>query len=99
MLKEKVALVTGASSGIRRSTARLFALNGAQVVAVARNEVELNKLRDEVRDAPGSIRIHLADLTELSQVDRLVSETVQHLEKIDILVNAAGIIKNGNIES
>jgi len=98
MMKGKVAIVTGASSGIGRSTARLFAMNGASVVAVGRNEHELGKLRDEIRDGEGSIRIHLADVTEFSQVDRLISETVQHLEKIDVLVNAAGIIKNGNIE-
>jgi len=98
MMKGKVAIVTGASSGIGRSTARLFAMNGASVVAVGRNEHELGKLRDEIRDGEGSIRIHLADVTELCQVDRLISETVQHLEKIDVLVNAAGIIKNGNIE-
>jgi NAD(P)-dependent dehydrogenase (short-subunit alcohol dehydrogenase family) len=97
MLKGKVALVTGATSGIGRATARLFAMNGASVVAVGRNETELGHLRDDARDGKGTIRAHLADLTELSQVDRLVSETVQHLGGIDVLVNAAGIIKNGSI--
>jgi NAD(P)-dependent dehydrogenase (short-subunit alcohol dehydrogenase family) len=98
MLKDKVAIVTGASSGIGRATARLFAINGANVVAVGRNEADLGKLRDDVREGDGSVRIQLADVTEFSQVDRLISETVQHLGKIDVLVNAAGIIKNGNIE-
>lgn len=98
MVKGKVAVVTGASSGIGRATARLFAMNGASVVAVGRNEAELGKLRDEIRNGDGSIRIQLADMTENSQIDRLVSETVEHLGRIDILVNAAGIIKNGNIE-
>lgn len=97
MLTDKVAIVTGASSGIGRATANLFASNGAKVVAVGRNETELNQLRDGDRDG-GSIKVHLADVTELSQVDRLVSETVSGLGKIDILVNAAGIIKNGNVE-
>lgn len=98
MVKGKVAVVTGASSGIGRATARLFAMNGASVVAVGRNEAELGKLRDEIRNGDGSIRIQLADMTENSQIDRLISETVEHLGRIDILVNAAGIIKNGNIE-
>jgi NAD(P)-dependent dehydrogenase (short-subunit alcohol dehydrogenase family) len=98
MLRDKVAIVTGASSGIGRATARLFAINGASVVAVGRNEAELGKLRDEAREGDGSVRIQLADMTELSQVDRSVTETVEHFGKIDILVNAAGIIKNGNIE-
>lgn len=98
MMKEKVAVVTGASSGIGRATARLFAMNGASVVAVGRNEAELGRLRDEVRDGEGTIRIHLADLTEFSQVDRLISDTVQNFGRLDALINAAGIIKNGNIE-
>lgn len=98
-MEGKVALITGASSGIGRATAKLFAEQGASVVAVGRNEAELANLRDEVRDASGSIRIHLADVTETSQVDRLVSETVQHLVKIDVLVNAAGILKSGSLES
>jgi NAD(P)-dependent dehydrogenase (short-subunit alcohol dehydrogenase family) len=97
-MQDKVAVITGASSGIGRAAALLFSQNGAKVVAVGRNEAELGKLREEARDASGSIRIHLADITECSQVDRLVSETVQHLGQIDVLINAAGIIKNGSIE-
>lgn len=98
-MTNRVAVITGASSGIGRACALLFAQNGYDVVAVGRNESELNALRDETREFAGSIRIHLADISENSQVDRLLSETVQHLERIDVLVNAAGIIKTGSIES
>jgi NAD(P)-dependent dehydrogenase (short-subunit alcohol dehydrogenase family) len=98
MLNEMVAIVTGATSGIGRATARLFARSGARVVAVGRNESELGNLSDETSEVPGEIKGHIADVTEFSQVDRVVSETVDHFGKIDILVNAAGIIKNGNIE-
>ncbi len=97
-MKDKIAVVTGASSGIGRSTAALFAKNGSDVVAFGRNEAELSALRDESRNGSGSIRIHLGDITEISQVDRLVSETIAHFGRIDVLVNAAGIIKSGNIE-
>lgn len=96
-MSEKVALITGASSGIGRSTARLFMNDGWSVVAVGRNQHELSELRDEVRGTSGKLHTHLADITETSQVDRLVSETLEHLGRIDVLVNAAGIIKNGNI--
>ena len=96
-MSEKVALITGASSGIGRSTAKLFVNDGWSVVGVGRNQHELTDLRTEVRDAAGKLRSHLADLTETSQIDRLVSETLEHLGRIDVLVNAAGIIKNGNI--
>jgi NAD(P)-dependent dehydrogenase (short-subunit alcohol dehydrogenase family) len=97
MLTGKVAIVTGATSGIGRATARLFAKNGAKVVAIGRNETDLGHLRDEFRDDAGEIRPHLADVTEFSQVDRFVSETIDNYGRLDILVNAAGIIKNGNI--
>ncbi|HTK37737.1 MAG TPA: glucose 1-dehydrogenase [Pyrinomonadaceae bacterium] len=96
-MSEKVALITGASSGIGRSTAKLFVNDGWSVVGVGRNQHELSDLRDEVRDAPGNLRSHLADLTETSQIDRLISDTLEHLGRIDVVVNAAGIIKNGNI--
>ena len=96
---QKVALITGASSGIGRASALLFAQNGYTVVAVGRNEAELSALRDDAREAAGLVRPHMADVTEHSQVDRLVSEPIQHAGHIDVLVNAAGIIKNGTIEN
>lgn len=98
-MTNKVAIVTGASSGIGRATAVLLAKNGADVVALGRNESELNGVRDAVGDGAGSVKIHLGDITETSQVERLVSETADHFGRIDILVNAAGIIKSGNIEN
>ena len=49
-MKGKIALITGASSGIGRATALIFARNGATVVAVGRSEGELNALRDEAGD-------------------------------------------------
>lgn len=97
-MKDKVALITGASSGIGRATALAFAQNGSSVVAVGRSDSELGSLRDETRDFEGSIKTHLADVLEITQVDRLVSETVEHFGQIDVLVNSAGIIKNGSIE-
>lgn len=97
-MKEKVAVITGASSGIGRAASLLFAQNGANVVAVGRIQSELGSLRDEARQKDGSIKAHLADITETSQVDRLVTETIEHFGRIDILVNSAGIIKTGSIE-
>ena len=98
-MEGKIALITGASSGIGRATALIFAQNGAHVVAVGRNEIELYALRDEAAGLKGTIRPHLADVTELTQVDRLVTETVDNLGQLDVLVNAAGIIKSGSLET
>src|SRR3982751_5579059 len=97
-MEGKVAIVTGASSGIGRATAIGFVRRGATVVGVGRNEAELATLRDEAREHSGALRIHLADVTEFTQVDRLVTETAEHFGRIDVLVNAAGTIKGGNIE-
>ena len=95
----KVAIVTGASSGIGRAAAVVFANNGATVVAVGRNEKELTDLGGEVAAAEGTVKLHLADLHELSQLERVVTETIDNHGHIDCLVNAAGIIRNGTIET
>ncbi|HKP69715.1 MAG TPA: glucose 1-dehydrogenase [Pyrinomonadaceae bacterium] len=98
-MKDKIAVVTGASSGIGRAAALAFARGGSHVVAFGRNESELNSVRDAARECDGTIKIHLGEITETSQVDRLVTETIDTFGRIDVLVNAAGIIKSGNIEN
>lgn len=96
-MKGKVVIVTGASSGIGRATASKFAQSAAKVVAVGRNEVALNALREELADSPGELKVHLADLREESQAERLVTRTIDDFRKIDVLVNSAGIIASGSI--
>lgn len=91
-MKDKVVIITGASSGIGRATAHLFAKKGSKVIAVGRNEKELNALRDDVE-----IKVQLADVREVTQVEKLVTDTAESFGKIDVLVNAAGIIMNGSI--
>ena len=95
----KVCLITGASSGIGRAAALLFAGNGAKVVAVGRNETELKALRDEAQTGGGTLKIQLADVLELTQVENIINDTVDSFGQIDVLVNAAGIILNGSIEN
>jgi NAD(P)-dependent dehydrogenase (short-subunit alcohol dehydrogenase family) len=96
-MKGKVAIVTGASSGIGRATAVRFVRAGATVVAAARSEQALNSLRSEVADEDGELKVHLADLKEQSQIERLVSSTIEYYGQIDVLVNSAGIIANGTV--
>lgn len=98
-MQGKVALVTGASSGIGRASALLLAQNGASVVAVGRNAKELAALRNGLKAKKGSITPHLADVTEVSQVERLVADIVRDFGQLDVLVNSAGIIQNGTIEN
>lgn len=98
-MQEKVAIVTGASSGIGRATALLFAEKGINVVAVARNEKDLNQVRDEAKGKTGAVKVQLTDIRETSQIEKAVTETIEAFGRIDILVNAAGIISNGTIET
>lgn len=95
----KVVIVTGASSGIGRAAAALFAKKGSTVIAVGRNEKELSALSHSVGAKKGVIKAHLADMAEMSQLDRIVTETIHNYGQIDVLVNSAGIIKNGTIEN
>ena len=94
-MDQKVAIVTGASSGIGGATAKIFAQHGYAVMAVGRNENELSALAESM----GSITPHVADVTQLSQLDRVIGETIAEHSRLDVLVNAAGIIANGNIEN
>lgn len=97
-MKEKVAIVTGASSGIGRATSLLFAENGATVVALGRNEKELNAVRAEAKEKSGKIETYLADIGETAQVEKFFDYMNENFGQADVLVNAAGIIKNGSIE-
>lgn len=98
-MSDRVVIVTGASSGIGRATAKTFVAEGATVVAVGRNQDELASLADEVNDLKGSLKPHLCDVTDISQIDRLFVETIDECGQLDVLVNAAGIIGSGSIEN
>jgi len=97
-MRDKIIIITGASSGIGRATAQLFAENGSKVIAVGRNSKELNALRNEVQQKEGFLKIQLADIREATQVERIVNDTVETFGAIDVLINGAGIILNGSIE-
>ena len=98
-MQGKIVIVTGASSGIGRAAALLFANKGSTVIAVGRNAKELAALSQKVTSKKGTVKPHLADVTEQTQLDRIISETVHNYGQIDVLVNSAGIIKNGSIET
>ncbi|HEY6188492.1 MAG TPA: glucose 1-dehydrogenase [Pyrinomonadaceae bacterium] len=97
-LTGKVALVTGATSGIGRATALLFAASGARVAAVGRNEQALADLAGEIGESGETLLIR-ADVTDEAEARRAVAETVERFAGLDVLVNAAGHISNGTIET
>ena len=98
-MKGKVALVTGASSGIGRAAAIKFAVEGARVALVARNADALAEVAHEIAAKGGESLTIAADVTREEEIERVVRQTVAALGGIDVLVNAAGIIGNGTIEN
>jgi NAD(P)-dependent dehydrogenase (short-subunit alcohol dehydrogenase family) len=90
----KTCLVTGATSGIGRETAAGLAEAGATVILVARDEARGAAARDEIgRRAPGArVDIATADLSSLAEVRRLAGDVQRRYERLDVLVNNAGVI-------
>jgi len=91
-LANKVAIVTGASSGIGRVTAKLFAAEGARVVVGARREAELNSLVAEIEAAGGQAIALAGDVREENYAKALVDLAVARYGRLDIAFNNAGTL-------
>ncbi|MDQ3650711.1 MAG: glucose 1-dehydrogenase [Acidobacteriota bacterium] len=98
-LTGKVALVTGATSGIGRATALRFAEAGARVALVGRNREALTDVANEIKNGDGESLAISADVTVDHDAVRVVAETVEHFKRLDVLVNAAGVLTSGTIEN
>jgi NADP-dependent 3-hydroxy acid dehydrogenase YdfG len=85
-IKDKVVLVTGASSGIGKATAELFSRKGAKVVLAARS---LEEVKDLAAKMPDSFTVTV-DMTKPHEVQNMVQETQAHYGRIDVLINNAG---------
>ncbi|VVB67337.1 L-rhamnose 1-dehydrogenase (NADP(+)) [uncultured archaeon] len=92
--QNKVAIVTGASSGIGLAVARLLAQRGAKVALVSRSKEMLERLSREI---PNSIAI-LADMTKITEIKRMVEQTQERLGRVDILINNAGQGYDASVE-
>lgn len=90
-LREQVIVITGASSGIGLSTARLAARRGARVVAAARNQEAIRRLCDEIRQAGGDAHWVAADVSREEEIGRVAAEAMGHYGRIDTWVNNAGV--------
>ncbi|MCU1656984.1 MAG: family NAD(P)-dependent oxidoreductase [Pseudonocardiales bacterium] len=95
----RVALVTGASSGIGAATVRRFAARGHIVVAVARRAERLEKLAAEIAPSGGAVLPVAADITDGRQGRDCVARAVDEFGRLDIVVNNAGIMLLGPFES
>lgn len=90
-IEDKVIVITGASSGIGRATAKLLAQQGALVVLGARRLEPLQMVADEILAADGRVALKQTDVRQRGGLEALVSVAVQEGGKLDVIVNNAGV--------
>ena len=98
-LQDKTAIVTGATQGIGRATAELFAAEGASVVIVARGRERLDAVVASIRQAGGKALGVQADMSKAEDCARIVPAALEAFGRVDILVNNAGTSSTGAFES
>ncbi|MCU0461215.1 MAG: SDR family oxidoreductase [Bacteroidales bacterium] len=91
LFKDKVVIVTGASSGIGAATAREFAANGSKVMLAARSEEQLSEIVKEIKALNQEASYVVTDVSRETDCRNLVEKTVEKYSTVDILINNAGI--------
>lgn len=91
-LKDRIALVTGASSGIGEATALALAEQGAKVAVAARRKDRLDQLATKLAGLGAEPLVLVADLASEAEAQRIVKETEAHYGRLDILINNAGVM-------
>ena len=90
-LKDKVVIITGASSGIGKACAIAFAKQGCRVMLAAREEIKLTAALNEIKQQGGVAALCKTDVSREEDCKRLINETIKQFGRIDILINNAGI--------
>ena len=96
----KSVVITGASRGLGLVLARQLASEGARLALIARDEQELRRAADDIRDRrpAADVLIVPADVGAREDVDRAIAQTIGHFGSIDVLINNAGIIQVGPMD-
>src|SRR5438270_6820710 len=89
-MRDRVALVTGGSSGIGAATAIAFARAGAKVAIASRDKLRAEHTVDTITSAGGEAKWIAADVCDAHQVERLVEQTLDHYGRLDHAFNSAG---------
>ena len=97
-LKDKVAIITGAGSGIGRATALLFAREGARVLVADIDGDSAAKVALEIKGADGNAEAHAADISSDQDAQRMVARAVQLWQRVDVLVNNAASFHHKRVE-
>jgi len=95
-LKDKIAIVTGATKGIGVAIAKVYAQEGAKVVLAGRTENLGNEVVAEIRQNGGDAIMVVCDMSKTSDINNLVAKTVEHYGGVDIVVNNAGVNHSAN---
>ncbi|RDU36684.1 3-oxoacyl-ACP reductase [Neobacillus piezotolerans] len=96
-LKDRVAIVTGAGRGIGEATAIKFAREGAKVIVADVNREDVDRTVSVITEGGGEVVGMIVDVTDLGQVEKMVSDTAEHFGSVDIVVNNAGITADAQL--
>lgn len=97
--KDKVVLITGGSRGLGLVLARIFAEEGAKIAICARNNEELLRAKDDLQELGAEVFEVVCDVRNQSQVNQMIEDVDAHFGRIDVLVNNAGVIQVGPLET
>ncbi len=97
-LKDKTILITGASSGIGKATAKKLAKHGANVVLMARSEDELKDLKKAIEKEGGKALVTPGDVTKMKDFEKAVEQSVSKFGSVDVLINNAGLMPLSFVE-
>jgi NAD(P)-dependent dehydrogenase (short-subunit alcohol dehydrogenase family) len=97
--KNKVVLITGGSRGLGLLLSRRVLAEGAKLVIAARNQEELQNAQSELRHISGNVRTVVCDIADKEQCRMLIRETLATFGPVDVLINDAGVIQVGPLDS